>query len=66
MLVLTPPEHDLSLQAVQEPGWLRDPIAPRLIGEFRQARSFMNKLGGGLSEEGDDMEYRMYQILSLK
>lgn len=49
--------HDLSLQAVQEPGWLRDPIAPLLIGEFRQARRFMNKLGGGLSEEGDDMEY---------
>ena len=49
--------HDLSLQAVQEPGWLKDPIAPLLIGEFRQARSFMNKLGGGLSKEGDDMEY---------
>ena len=49
--------HDLSLQAVQEPGWLRDPVAPLLIGEFRQARNFMNKLGGGLSEEGDDMGY---------
>ena len=49
--------HDLSLQAVQEPGWLRDPIAPLLIGEFRQARHFMNQLGGGLSEEGDNMEY---------
>ena len=49
--------HDLSLQAVQEPGWLRDPIAPLVIPDFRQTRKFMNRLGGGLQSDDDNMEY---------